>query len=60
MDLIYALAIAGLLLWLQISTRIRDWAEERTHSRTYQVMLYIGVYLVLTTDATLPLALYEG
>lgn len=59
-DLIYALAIAGLLLWLQISTRIRDWAEERTHSRTYQVMLYIGVYLVLTTAATLPLALYEG
>jgi STE24 endopeptidase len=59
-NLIYALAIAGLLLWLQISTRIRDWAEERTHSRTYQVMLYVGVYLVLTTAAALPLALYEG
>lgn len=59
-DLLYALAIAGLLLWLQISTRIRDWAEERTHSRSYQVMLYAGVYLVLTTIAALPLALYEG
>ena len=59
-DLIYALAIAGLLLWLQISTRIRDWAEERTHSRSYQVMLYVAVYLLLTTAAALPLALYEG
>ena len=59
-DLVYALAIAGLLLWLQISTRIRDWAEARTHSRSYQVMLYATVYLLLTTAAALPLALYEG
>lgn len=59
-DLIYALAIAGLLLWLQISTRIRDWAEGRTHSRSYQVMLYVGAYMALTTIAALPLALYEG
>ena len=59
-DLVYALAIAGLLLWLQISTRIRDWVEERTHSRSYQVMLYAAVYALLTTVAALPLALYEG
>ncbi|OAI44307.1 hypothetical protein AYO42_00740 [Rhizomicrobium sp. SCGC AG-212-E05] len=59
-DLIYALGIAGLLLWLQISTRIRDWVEERTHSRSYQVMLYAAVYVALTTIAALPLALYEG
>ena len=59
-DLIYALGIAGLLLWLQISTRIRDWVEERTHSRSYQVMLYAAVYALLTTVAALPLALYEG
>jgi len=59
-DLIYVLAIAGLLLWLQISTRIRDWAEGRTHSRSYQVMLYVGAYMALTTIAALPLALYEG
>ncbi len=59
-DLIYALGIAGLLLWLQISTRIRDWVEERTHSRSYQVMLYAAVYALLTTIAALPLALYEG
>ncbi len=59
-DLIYALAIAGLLLWLQISTRIRDWVEERTHSRSYQVMLYAAAYVALTTVAALPLTLYEG
>ena len=33
-DLIYGLAVASILLWLQISSRISDWAEDRTHSRT--------------------------
>ncbi len=54
------LAIAALLLWLQISTRIRDWAEERTRSRLYQVMLYALVYVPLVTVITLPLVFYEG
>ncbi len=60
MDLIYALVIAGLLLWLQISTCIRNWVEDRTHSRSYQVMLYAAVYVALTTLAVFPLALYES
>ena len=59
-DLVYVLAIAGLLLWLQISTRIRDWAEERTRSRAYQVMLYVAVTVPLMTAASLPLVFYEG
>ena len=59
-DLIYALAIAGLLLWLQISSRIAEWAEGRTHSRTWQVMLYAAVYVPVVTVATFPLTLYEG
>lgn len=59
-DLIYALAVAGLLLWLQISARIRDWAEDRTRSRTYQVMLYAGCYVLIVAAAQFPLALYEG
>lgn len=59
-NLIYALAIAGLLLWLQISTRIRDWAEERTRSRPYQVMLYVAATLPLVAIVTLPLVFYEG
>jgi STE24 endopeptidase len=59
-DLIYALAIAGLLLWLQISSRIAEWAEARTHSRTWQVMLYAAVYVPLVAAVTFPLTLYEG
>lgn len=59
-DLIYALAIAGLLLWLQVSTRIRDWAEERTRSRSYQVMLYVAATVPLVAIVTLPLVFYEG
>jgi STE24 endopeptidase len=60
LDLIYALVVAGLLLWLQISTRIRDWAEDRTRSLTYQVMIYVFAYLVIVTVVTFPLTLYEG
>ncbi|MEY4966360.1 MAG: hypothetical protein RL274_1943 [Pseudomonadota bacterium] len=59
-DLVYALAIAGLLLWLQISTRIRDWVEDRTHSRSYQVMLYAAIYVPLVTIAAFPLTIYEN
>ena len=59
-DLVYALAIAGLLLWLQISTRIRDWVEDRTHSRSYQVMLYAAIYVPLVTIAAFPLTFYES
>ena len=60
MDLIYGLVMAGLLLWLQISNRISDWVEERTHSRTYQVMLYTAVYVPLTTLMTFPIMVYES
>src|SRR5476649_2651453 len=42
LDLVYALGVASLLLWLQISSRISDWVEERTHSRIWQVMLYVA------------------
>jgi STE24 endopeptidase len=59
-DLIYALGIASLLLWLQISSRISDWTEDRTHSRTWQVMLYVAVYVPIVAAASFPLTLYEG
>lgn len=59
-DLIYGLVVAGLLLWLGVSVRIRDWAAERTHSRTGQVLIYVAAYVVIVTVATLPLTLYEG
>lgn len=59
-DLVYALAVAGLLLWTGTSARIQDWAESRTPRRGYQVMLYVAAYVPITVAATFPLSLYEG
>ncbi len=59
-DLIYGLAIAATLLWLGITTRMRDWAAERSHSRTGQVLIYVAVYTVIVTVATFPVTVYEG
>ena len=59
-DLVYGLGIAALLLWLQISARIRDWAEEQTHSRAYQAMLYGVILVTAVTLMSLPLAIYQG
>jgi STE24 endopeptidase len=59
-DLLYALAVAAALLWSQLSLRIQDWAEARTHSRSGQVMLYAACYVPIVTIATLPLTWYEG
>jgi len=59
-DLAWTLGISGLLLWLGLSARIRDWTVERTHSRTYQAILYTGAYIVIAFAAQFPLAVYEG
>lgn len=59
-DLLWGLGIACLLLFTGLSTRLRDWAEERTHSRSGQVMLYGAVYIAAVTLLGLPLAFYEG
>jgi STE24 endopeptidase len=59
-NLIYGLGVAALLLWFQISARIRDWAEERTRSRVYQAMLYGVILVTAVTVLTLPLSIYEG
>jgi STE24 endopeptidase len=59
-DLLYALGVAAALLWSQTSLRIQEWAEGRTHSRSFQVMLYAACYVPIITVATLPLTLYEG
>lgn len=59
-DLLYALIIAGLFLFTGLSTRLRDWAEERTRSRSGQVMLYGAVYIATVTVLELPLAFYES
>lgn len=60
LDLIYALGIAGLLLWSGISVRIQDWAEDRSPRRSSQVVLYVAAYIPLMAAAMFPLTLYEG
>jgi STE24 endopeptidase len=59
-DLLWLLAATGLLLWLGISTAIRDWAAERTHSRAAQAMIYGVAYVAIMAAAQFPLTVYEG
>ena len=59
-DLLWTLAVSGLLLRLGLSAAIRDWASERSRSRTYQAMIYVTVYVAIATVAQFPLAIYEG
>jgi STE24 endopeptidase len=60
LDLIYGLVVAGLLLGFHISSGIRDWAAERTHSRYGQSLIYVAAYIGITAIASFPLSLYEG
>ena len=59
LDLLYGLAIAGVLLGFGLSAQLRDWAEEKTHSRSGQVLIYGIIYVTAMTLLSLPLALYE-
>lgn len=58
-DTIYALIVAGILLWLHISSGIRNWAAGITRSRFWQVPIYLAVYTVVATVLSFPLTLYE-
>jgi STE24 endopeptidase len=59
-DLVYVLVVAGLLLWLKISSRMRTIAERITRYRWLQVPIYTVQYIVITTVVALPLTIYEG
>jgi STE24 endopeptidase len=59
-DLLYGLAVAGVLLWSGFSVRLRDWAGDRTRSRTAQVLIYVAAYTLIVAAASFPLTLYEG
>ena len=56
-DTLWALAISALLLWSRLSAAVRDFAERQTRSAFWQVPLYAGPYILLTTAMTLPIAL---
>lgn len=58
-DGLYAVVVAGLLLWFRISARMRDFAQAQTRSRFWQVPIYVAQYILLTAVLTLPLTIYE-
>ena len=58
-DLLWALAVAGILLWLGISAWLRNFIAARSQSRWIQTLFYAAAYVVLTTAATLPLTGFE-
>ena len=60
LDTLWALAISALLLWSRLSAAIRDFAERQTRSAFWQVPLYAGPYILLTTAMTFPLTIYES
>lgn len=60
LDLVYALAISGLLLGLRISANLRDWLADRIRGRVSQTIVFSALYVVIVSVATLPLSFYEG
>jgi STE24 endopeptidase len=56
----YAIVVSLLLLWFKISASIRDFAERQTRSRFWQVPLYVGPYVLLTSVLGFPLTLFES
>jgi STE24 endopeptidase len=59
-DIVYVLVVAGLLLWLRISSRMRNIATRITRFRFLQAPIYVAQYVVITTLLSLPLTIYEG
>lgn len=58
-DIVYAVIVAGILMWLGISVRMRNLVQGWTHLRFWQVALYALMYIVLTTAMSFPLTVYE-
>lgn len=60
LDTLWTLAISALLMWSRVSAAIRDFAERRTRSPFWQVPLYAGPYILLSTAMTFPLTIFES
>ncbi|HEY5347274.1 MAG TPA: M48 family metallopeptidase [Rhizomicrobium sp.] len=58
-DVLYVVILSGLLLWLHIAAGMRDWAQNRTRSRTGQTALVILLYAVIAAILIFPLAVYQ-
>ncbi|HWA31088.1 MAG TPA: M48 family metallopeptidase [Rhizomicrobium sp.] len=59
-DVVYALVVAGILLWMHISSWMRNFAAGITRSRFWQVPIYIAMYVAATTVLGFPLSVYEN
>src|SRR5436853_6876092 len=52
-------AIAIFLLASTISAQLRDFTERMTGSKTFQVAIYVIVYMLVVSIVTFPLAFYQ-
>ncbi len=57
---LYALAVAAALLWLRMSSAMRDLAVRLTPSPFWQVPVYALQYIFVMTVLTFPLTLYQN
>src|SRR5271157_3908969 len=58
-DTVYAVIVAGILMWLGISVWMRNIAQRWTRSRFWQVPIYVVMYVILTAAMGFPLTVYE-
>ncbi|MBI3676018.1 MAG: M48 family metallopeptidase [Proteobacteria bacterium] len=58
-DAAYAIVVSGLLLFLRISSRMRNIAQGITRIRFFQVPIYVVLYTVLTVVLAFPLTVFE-
>jgi STE24 endopeptidase len=58
-DALYAVVVSALLLWLGISSGMRNIAQGMTRSRFLQVPIYVAMFVVVVTILTFPLTVYE-
>src|SRR3989440_10017236 len=52
-------AISIFLLSSRISARLRDFAERKTQTKTFQVVLYVIPYILIVAALSFPLAVYQ-
>ena len=58
-DALYAVVVSAILLWLRISSAMRNIAEGVTRTRFWQVPIYVVMYTALVALLTFPLTIYE-
>jgi STE24 endopeptidase len=59
-NLLYGLVVAWVLLSTGMSTRIREFAECRTHRKNLQTLIYVLAWVPLGALLAFPLTIYEG